>query len=140
MLIAVGVIVTNVAVITVVLGLRDTPASPADQVRSVIAAQVAALDAHDVDGLRSTMCPAEEAAAPAVIAALPQLGARNHLRVVSVDQISITGDTATARVVLALTGAPQAALRIPADGAITTFTREDTGWTVCGSGHSLLQV
>lgn len=114
------------------LALRPSAAGPAAEIRSVVGAQVDAINSGNGAALAETYCAALQPEIRAIFAAHPlsqTVPAGGHLTVQSVTDVTVSGNTATALV--RLSGASAGALMTPRDGQLNAFVHESGGWKLC---------
>ncbi|PHV65665.1 Rv0361 family membrane protein [Williamsia muralis] len=133
-LLALIVLVLNIALVWSALALRPAAAGDESQIRELVHQQIDALNHRDPAALSLTYCDQQAVVARQIVEALgpPSQGALVRVTRIADIQFIGSGDDqmATAHVTLAIAE--------PANGAIsarpselTHFTREQTGWKMC---------
>lgn len=133
-LLALAVLVSNIALVWFALSLRADPIDDAAQIENVVRQQIEALNNRDAEALQLTYCQAQGPIAGGIIDALGPRAADSKLHVAQVADIQIIGSQlATARVVVETDGPGVTGLELRPDSS-TMFRKNQTGWKMCEPG------
>lgn len=133
-LLALAVLVANIALIWFALSLRADPVDDAAQIENVVRQQIKALNDRDAEALQLTYCRAQGPIAERIVDALGPPTRDSNLRVAQIADIQVIGSQlATARVVVETDGPGATGLELRPDSS-TMFRKDQTGWKMCDPG------
>lgn len=138
-LLALVVLVLNIALVWSALALRPAAADDESQIRELVHQQIDALNRRDPAALSLTYCDHQGVAAHQIVQALGPPSQGTLVRVTRIADIQFIGSgdnqMATAHVTLAIAGPTNGAISArPAE--LTHFSREQTGWKMCQPSDS----